>query len=102
MCGSGACRAARRRRPVKGEARGRWEWLLRGEGEGPWERLAEVGLWGLSVLYGAALRGHLAGYRYGLAKRTRLPATVISIGNLTLGGTGKTTATVATDRKSVV
>lgn len=96
MCGSGACHAARRRRPVKGKARGRWEWLLRGEGEGPWERLAEMGLWGLSVLYGAALRGHLAGYRCGLAKRTRLPATVISIGNLTLGGTGKTTATVAT------
>jgi len=80
---------------VRGPVRGGWERLVQGKAAGVWERLAQAGLCGLSVLYGAALQAHLAGYRYGLAKRTRLSARVISIGNLTLGGTGKTTATTA-------
>ncbi len=50
------------------------------------------------MLYGAALRLHHVGYRLGLARRTRLPALVVSIGNVTLGGTGKTTATMAVAR----
>ncbi len=62
------------------------------------DRLAAAGLWGLSVVYGAALGLHHAGYRLGLARRTRLPALVVSIGNLTVGGTGKTTAAMAVAR----
>ncbi len=47
-----------------------------------------------SALYGLALSCRRFGYSY-LKKPDRLPAKVISIGNLTLGGTGKTPAVIA-------
>jgi len=80
---------------VLGEGDGAWSRILRGETRRPIERLAARGLWLLSVGYGVALHLHLAGYRAGLARRLRLPALVVSVGNLTLGGTGKTTAALA-------
>lgn len=43
-----------------------------------------------SILYGWAVGLRTAGYRKGLIKAKRLPGKVISIGNLTVGGTGKT------------
>jgi tetraacyldisaccharide 4'-kinase len=43
-----------------------------------------------SPLYSAAMRLREAGYRRGTFKSYRLDAPVISVGNLTLGGTGKT------------
>lgn len=52
-------------------------------------------LWPLSLVYRIGLACYLALYRLGLRKRTRLPATVVSIGNLTFGGTGKTPAVQA-------
>ncbi|UCH36175.1 MAG: tetraacyldisaccharide 4'-kinase [Armatimonadota bacterium] len=45
-----------------------------------------------SVLYWLGLKVNRLMYRIGLARVTRLPARVISIGNLTTGGTGKTSA----------
>jgi tetraacyldisaccharide 4'-kinase len=83
---------------MRARGNARWERILRGEPRGVWDRLAGAGLWTLSVGYGAALRLHLLGYRLGIARRTRLAARVISIGNLTLGGTGKTTASLAVAR----
>lgn len=44
----------------------------------------------LGVLYGAVTRARKAAYRNGLFTVHRLPAPVVSIGNITTGGTGKT------------
>jgi tetraacyldisaccharide 4'-kinase len=49
-----------------------------------------IPLWPLSLLYGAAIRVRAWMYRKGWLKQKRLKATVISVGNLTVGGTGKT------------
>src|ERR1700685_3157584 len=47
-------------------------------------------LWPLSVLYGGYVRTLAALYAKGLLKQKRLQGKVISVGNLTVGGTGKT------------
>jgi tetraacyldisaccharide 4'-kinase len=47
-------------------------------------------LWPLSLLYGAGVRSRVWLYAQGWLKEKRLNAPVISVGNLTVGGTGKT------------
>ncbi len=50
-------------------------------------------LGGLSALYDAGLDAYLTAETLGLRRRETLPVPVISIGNLTVGGTGKTPMT---------
>ncbi len=50
-------------------------------------------LGGLASLYDAGLEAYLAAEAVGLRRRVRLPVPVISIGNLSVGGTGKTPMT---------
>ena len=52
--------------------------------------LARILLWPLSVLYGGYVRIRAWLYRSGWLKQKRLRGKVISVGNLTVGGTGKT------------
>jgi len=52
--------------------------------------LLRILLWPLSQVYGTYVRGRRALYSRGWLKPRRLKATVISVGNLTVGGTGKT------------
>ena len=47
-------------------------------------------LWPLSFLYGVGVRARVWLYANKWFKQKRLKATVISVGNLTVGGTGKT------------
>ncbi|MGH9714276.1 MAG: tetraacyldisaccharide 4'-kinase [Candidatus Acidiferrales bacterium] len=47
-------------------------------------------LWPLSVPFGAVAHLRARAYRKGILKQRRLDAVVISVGNLTVGGTGKT------------
>ena len=47
-------------------------------------------LWPLTLLYGAGVRARVWLYAHGWFKQKRLKAAVISVGNLTVGGTGKT------------
>ena len=47
-------------------------------------------LWPLSLPYGAAAHLRARAYRKGILKQQHLNGTVISVGNLTTGGTGKT------------
>ena len=43
-----------------------------------------------SLLYGAAQRLRYGAYDLGILKKKRLPGLVVSVGNITAGGTGKT------------
>jgi|HubBroStandDraft_6_1064221.scaffolds.fasta_scaffold440242_1 tetraacyldisaccharide 4'-kinase len=52
--------------------------------------LVRVLLWPLSVVYGGYVRIRAWFYREGWLKQKRLRGKVISVGNLTVGGTGKT------------
>lgn len=54
------------------------------------ERIPGWVLWPLTLPYGAAARLRAACYRAGILRRKRLNGVVISVGNLTVGGTGKT------------
>src|SRR5881398_1732709 len=52
--------------------------------------LMRMMFWPLSVVYGAVVRLRVLLYQKGWLKQKRLKGTVISVGNLTVGGTGKT------------
>lgn len=52
--------------------------------------LAEIVLWPFSLVYGAVSHLRARAYRQGVLKPRRLDGVVISVGNLTVGGTGKT------------
>ena len=60
------------------------------------ESVINYGLWPLSFLYSAATRARLELYQKGFFKAQDLGAPVVSIGNITVGGTGKTPLTVWT------
>jgi tetraacyldisaccharide 4'-kinase len=52
--------------------------------------LPEIALWPFSLVYGAVTHLRARAYRQGILTPRRLDGTVISVGNLTVGGTGKT------------
>jgi tetraacyldisaccharide 4'-kinase len=57
----------------------------------PLDRLFAGLLQGAADVYGLGVRARNAAYDRGWARRVRLGCPVISVGNLTVGGTGKTT-----------
>ena len=67
----------------------RFPWL-ESRREGLAMKIALSPLSPLSGLYAAAATGHRALYEKDLLSRRRLPCRVVSVGNLTIGGSGKT------------
>jgi tetraacyldisaccharide 4'-kinase len=64
--------------------------LVSGERRRIWDRALLAVLRLASYPYAQILRLRAFGYRTGLLRSYRLPCPVISVGNITLGGTGKT------------
>ncbi len=71
--------------------RGRFiERIIYGENGPSWQRAYLLPLHLFSSIYGLGVRARLFLYGTGFLKGNRLPCKVISVGNITLGGTGKT------------
>lgn len=68
------------------------EKVILGEERGPVSWLILALLWPLSLIYRVGLSAYLWIYEIGLRRRCKLGVPVISVGNLTFGGTGKTPA----------
>ena len=69
------------------------EAIMTGEGKTPFLSLASA-LYTISLLYGFGQKFREFAYRQRLLKSHQLPCKVICIGNLTVGGTGKTPMTM--------
>lgn len=64
--------------------------MIRGERRGPLASLARTALRAASVGYGAAIAARNLAYERGWKARHAVNVPVVSVGNITLGGTGKT------------
>ncbi|MGC8862087.1 MAG: tetraacyldisaccharide 4'-kinase [Armatimonadota bacterium] len=76
-------------RVLLGEERGAISWLIRGIA------------WPFSLAYRTGLAAFFGTYTLGVRKKHRLGVPVLSVGNLTFGGTGKTPAVEAITRMLV-
>jgi tetraacyldisaccharide 4'-kinase len=70
-----------------------WRELASGKRTGLAERLLTLLMAPFSLVYSLVLRQRSALYHFGILRTHRLPRPVISIGNITVGGTGKTPVT---------
>lgn len=67
-----------------------FEGIIFGENGSSCQRACLSPLYVISSIYGLGVRARLFLYGTGFLKGSRLPCKVISVGNITLGGTGKT------------
>ena len=66
------------------------ESVLAGEGAGPFAAAYRWGAWPASWVYRGLIAGRRLAYQRGMLRRERVGVPVVSVGNITAGGTGKT------------
>ena len=71
----------------------RWKEIVSGKRNDRFARLTRGALSTVSKIFGAAVKGRTRMYEHGIIKRSWPGCFVISIGNITVGGTGKTPIT---------
>lgn len=71
-----------------------WRALANGEKQGTIASMLTYLLLPAALIYGFIVTARAGLYKYGILKTHRLPRPVISIGNITVGGTGKTPTTI--------
>jgi tetraacyldisaccharide 4'-kinase len=64
--------------------------LIRGDRTGPWPTLQRAGLWTLSLAYRLGVSWRNQAFERGWKTIHKAAVPVVSVGNLTVGGTGKT------------
>ena len=69
--------------------------LMTDKKNGIFYSLLKFKLYALSLIYGFAVSVRKVLYKFGMFRTRKAPLKVISVGNITLGGTGKTPFTVA-------
>ncbi len=69
-----------------------WQEVISGHRTGPSARLFALGLRLLAPLYGTGVALNRGVYDWGVWPRRTLPCPVLSVGNITTGGTGKSSA----------
>ena len=79
--------------PFTIKAKERIRAIIEGRDAGRWPNTSKI-LYGASMIYGKLSQMRYRLYDRGLLRRRRLPCCVISVGNLTVGGTGKTPMTI--------
>lgn len=77
----------------------RWAALASGESDGLAGVLHRAALSPFSLGYSLGVSGYRALYRRGILKTEGVPCKVVSVGNLTVGGTGKTPFVVGLSRE---
>ena len=68
-----------------------WHELISGRSRSWWSGPARAGLAALSFPYAGGINAYRALFDLGLIHPERVPSAVLSVGNITVGGTGKTT-----------
>lgn len=85
-------------RTILNRIRTRIETVIQAKRNGPFRSLETV-LYLLSLVYGGAVLLRSYGFHKKVLSARRLPCAVISIGNITVGGTGKTPMTIYVAKK---
>lgn len=83
---------------MRGSAVTYWRSMAGGRQQGAAGRLIRLVLLPAALIYGLVLRLRSAAYRRGVFRSRSLPRPVVSIGNITVGGTGKTPITALVAR----